>query len=87
MPEVRQAGYIDMPDYVTKKGWALFEECLCFFTILSLVTPLVSVAGALVGVYAFLTAFDGGRILEVPRRPCLVMIQLLRPCLVLIQLF
>ena len=64
MLEVRQAGYIDMPDYVTKKSWASLRRCLCFFIILSLVTPLVSVAGALVGVYAFLTAFDGGRILR-----------------------
>ncbi|XP_064402154.1 uncharacterized protein LOC135347942 [Halichondria panicea] len=63
MPEVRQAGYIDMPDYVTKKGWASLRRCLCFFTILSLVTLLVSVAGAGIGVYAFLLAFEGGRIL------------------------
>ena len=63
MPEVRKPGHVDMPDYVTKKGWVSLRRCLCFFITLSLVTLLVSVTGALIAVYAFLSAFEGGKIL------------------------
>lgn len=56
-------GKFEMPDYVTKKGWLSLRRCLCFFIILSVVTLFVSVAGAAIGVYAFLSVFEGGRLL------------------------
>ena len=57
-----QPGKFEMPDYVTKKGWLSLRRCLCFFIILSIVTLLVSVVGAAIGVYAFLSVFEGGRL-------------------------
>lgn len=63
MPDVRKPGQFDMPDYVTKKGWMSLRKCLCFFICLSLLTLFIALAGTAIGVYAFLTAFEGGRIL------------------------
>ena len=61
--EMRQPGVLDMPDYVTKKGWLSLKKCLCFFIILSLVTLFIAVVGAAIGIYTFLAVFEGGRIL------------------------
>ena len=60
--QMRLPGTGDMPDYVTKKGWLSLKKCLCFFIILSLVTLFVAVAGAAIAIYAFLSVFEGGRI-------------------------
>ncbi len=63
MPDLRKPGQFEMPDYVTKKGWISLRRCLCFFATLTFLTLFVAIAGVGIGVYAFLTAFEGGRIL------------------------
>ena len=61
--QMRQPGTLDMPDYVTKKGWLSLKKCVCFFILLSLITLFVAIAGAAIAVAAFLYVFEGGRIL------------------------
>ncbi len=62
MTDLRKPGQFEMPE-VTKKGWISLRRCLCFFATLTFFTLFVAIAGVAIGVYAFLTAFEGGRIL------------------------
>ncbi len=74
VPDLRRPG---QPVYVTMKGWISLRRCLCFFATLTFFTLFG--AGIAIGVYAFLTAFEGGRILggasQTVSDPTIVMLQ------------